>query len=85
VHVQLAIVANEARVAELLHEETEAGARGADHVGQLVRTDLGMTISCLPSFPRLTATDHMILLNRPGNDSAGLQQQAAVFQNRRSG
>jgi len=29
------------------------------------------------------ATDHMLLLNRPGNDSVGLQQHAALFQNMR--
>ena len=29
------------------------------------------------------ATDHMRLLNRPGNDSVGLQQHATVFQNTR--
>ena len=30
VHVQPAVVANEAHFAELIHEETDAGARGAD-------------------------------------------------------
>ena len=40
VHVQLAVVANEARFVELIHEETHAGLCGADHVGQLVLTDL---------------------------------------------
>ena len=39
VHVQLAVVVNEAQFAELIHEETDAGARGAHNVGQRVRTD----------------------------------------------
>ena len=40
VHVQLTVVANEARVAELIHEETHVGLCGADHVGQRDLTDL---------------------------------------------
>jgi hypothetical protein len=42
-----------------------------------------MTISGLLSFPRWAATDHMFMLNRPGNDSVRLQQHAALFQNTR--
>ena len=35
VHVQLAVVVNESQFAELIHEETDAGPRGTDHLSQL--------------------------------------------------
>jgi hypothetical protein len=38
--VQLAIVVNEAKFAELIHEETDAGPRRPDHLGQRFLTDL---------------------------------------------
>ena len=59
VHVQLAVVVNDAWFVELIHGETDVEAHGA-------------------------AIDHMRLLNRPGNDSVGLQQHTAVSQNTRS-
>jgi hypothetical protein len=40
VHVQPAVVVNKAQSAELIHEETDAGARGADHLGEHFLTDL---------------------------------------------
>ena len=40
VHVQPTVVVHEAQFAELVHEETDARARGADHLGQHFLTDL---------------------------------------------
>ena len=34
VDVHSAVVVNEAQFAELIHEETDAGPRSADHLGQ---------------------------------------------------
>ena len=51
VHVQPAVVVNETQFAELIHEETDAGARGADHVGQHVLTDLRNDRLRLAFFP----------------------------------
>jgi len=33
VHVQSAVVVDEAQFAELIHEETDSDPRGADHLG----------------------------------------------------
>jgi len=52
-HVQLAVVVNEARFAELIHEETDAGSCGADHVGQRVLTDLRNDHLRLAFFPEV--------------------------------
>ena len=40
VHAQRAIVINETQLAELIHEETDAGARSADHLGERFLTEL---------------------------------------------
>jgi hypothetical protein len=40
VHVQSLVVVNEAPLPELIRKETDAGARGADHLNQHVLTDL---------------------------------------------
>src|SRR5437867_9409892 len=40
VHVQPAVVVDESQFAELIHEETDAGARGADHLGEHFLTHL---------------------------------------------
>ena len=37
---QTTVVVNEAQLAELIHEETDARPRGTDHVGQHVLTGL---------------------------------------------
>jgi len=66
VHVQLAIVANEARVEELLHEETEAGACSADHVGQLVLTDLRNDHLRLAFFPQIDSNRSHAPAESPG-------------------
>jgi hypothetical protein len=66
VHVQLAVVANEARFAELLHEETEAGAHGADHVGQLVLTDLRNDHLRLAFFPEVGSNRSHAPAESPG-------------------
>jgi hypothetical protein len=52
VHVQPAGVVNEAHLAEPTHEETDAGARGANHLDERFLADLGMTVSGLPSCPK---------------------------------
>ena len=53
VHVQPAVVVYEAQFAELIHEETDAGARGADHLGQRFLTDLGNDRLRLAFFPEM--------------------------------
>jgi hypothetical protein len=50
--VQPAVVVNESRLAELGQKETDAGSRGADHLGERFLTDLCMPGSGLPSFPK---------------------------------
>lgn len=40
VHVQPAVVVNEAQLAEPIQKETDAGARGADHLGERFLADL---------------------------------------------
>jgi hypothetical protein len=64
--VQLAVVADEARFAELLHEETEAGARGADHVGQLVLTGLGNDHLLLAFLPQIDSNRSHAPAESPG-------------------
>ncbi len=51
VHVQSAVVFQEAQFSELVHEEMDAGPRGADHLGQRFLTDLRndwFRLACLP-------------------------------------
>jgi hypothetical protein len=73
VHVQLAVVVNEARFAELIHEETDASGVVSIMSASVSWLIFGMIISGFPFFTRWAATHHMLLLNRPGNDSVGLQ------------
>ena len=40
VHMQLAIVIDEAQLPELIHKETDTGTRSADHLGERFLTDL---------------------------------------------
>jgi hypothetical protein len=40
VHVQSLIIVKDAQLPELIQKETDAGARGADHLNQQVLTDL---------------------------------------------
>lgn len=50
-HVQSAVVFQEAQFSELVHEEMDAGPRGADHLGQRFLTDLRndwFRLACLP-------------------------------------
>jgi hypothetical protein len=47
VNVQAAVVPKEPQFAELIHEETDAGPRGADHLSQRFLTDLRVR---LPGF-----------------------------------
>ena len=84
VHVQLAVLPMKPGLRNFFMKKLKRERMMPTMSASLSQLIFGMTISRLPSFPRLTATVHMLLLNRPGNDSAGLQQQAAVFQNRRS-
>ncbi len=51
--VQPAVVLNEALVAELIQKEIDAGARGADHLGQCFLTDLGDDRLHLAFFPKI--------------------------------
>src|SRR5680860_140576 len=53
VHVQPAVVLNEAQVAELVQKETDAGARRADHLSQRVLTDLPNDRLRLAFFPKI--------------------------------
>jgi len=57
VYVQLlvrpAIVLNEAQFAELIHEETDGGARGADHLGEIFLTHLRHDRLRLAFFPKI--------------------------------
>ncbi len=39
-HVQLTVIVDETQFAEFIHEETDTGARGADHLGERFLTDL---------------------------------------------
>ena len=71
------------RFAELIHEKTDASARGPDHIGQRVLTDLWNDHLRLAFFPEVGSNRSHAPVNRPGNDSVGLQQHAAVFQNTR--
>ena len=53
-HVQPAIVVvNEPQFAEPIHEETDAGARGADHLGERFLTDLRNDRLRLAFFPKV--------------------------------
>ena len=47
VNLQSAILVKESQFAELIHEETDAGPRGADHLSQRFLTDLRVR---LPGF-----------------------------------
>ena len=40
VHVHLTVVVNEAKFPELIHEETDAGTRRPNHLGERFLTDL---------------------------------------------
>ncbi len=51
-HVQPVVVVNEAQFAEPIHEETDAGARGADHFGERVLTALRHDRLQLVFFPK---------------------------------
>jgi hypothetical protein len=53
VHVQPTIVMYEAQFLELVHEETDAGARGADHLGEHFLTDLRNDQLRLAFFPEM--------------------------------
>ena len=53
VHVQpVVVVVNEAHLAEPSHEETDAGARGADHRSERFWLIFGMAASVLSSFSK---------------------------------
>ena len=54
VHVQPAVVFNKAQLPKLIHEETDAGARRADHLGQGFLTDLGNDCLRLAFFPEMS-------------------------------
>jgi len=66
VHVQAAVVANEARFAELIHEETHAGLCGADHVGQPALTDLRNDHLRLAFFPEVGSKRAHVHAESPG-------------------
>ena len=53
VHVQPTVVIDEAQFMELIHEETDTGARGADHLGEHFLTDLWNDRLRLTFFPIL--------------------------------
>ena len=50
--VRPTVVLNEAQIAELIQKEIDAGARGADHLGQCFLTDLGDDRLHLAFFPK---------------------------------
>ena len=53
VHLQSAVVLNEAQLPELIQKETDAGARGADHFRQHFLTDLRNDRLRLAFFPKV--------------------------------
>ena len=53
VHVQPAVVMYEAQFLELIHEETDTGARRADHLGERFLTDLWNNRLRLAFFPKM--------------------------------
>lgn len=52
-HVKMAVVLNEAQLPELIQKETDAGPRGADHLGERFLTDLRNDHLRLACFPKL--------------------------------
>lgn len=53
VHVQPAVVLNVAQLAELVEKETDAGAGGADHLGERFLTNLRNDRLGLAFFPKM--------------------------------
>ena len=53
VHVHLTVVVNEAKFPELIHEETDAGTRRPDHLGEHFLTDLRDHRLRLAFFPKV--------------------------------
>jgi hypothetical protein len=64
--LQLAVLVNEARFAELIHEETYASARGPDHIGQRVLTDLWNDHLRLAFFPEVGSNRSHAPAESPG-------------------
>ena len=55
VHVQPVVVMNEAQLAEPIHEEADAGARGADHLGERFLADLRAEAAPDNALPRFVS------------------------------
>ena len=53
-HVHPAVVTNKAQFAESVHEETDAGARGADHIGECFMTDFRNGCFLRAVFPEMS-------------------------------